>query len=324
MLVALVALAGAALLNAHGLHRTAFTQPQGAARDVALVATDGLVAVSDFFQLSRPRQALADLFGEHDKDDIVTSVGIPDAAAARRKAAGPPPRTPFTPAHKLQLYTGGDSLAITPGLALGRAATQARAIAAAPADGQVATGLERPDVFNWFQHIQEVMRERNPNAVVLMFGGNDDKAYMTGLPSGVTINQFGSPSWEREYRRRVGGMMDLVTGRGRRFLVWIGAPIMWDPAFDARIQRLNAVYRSEAAKRPYRVAFVDAHRLFTAPGGGFSPSLDINGSSQLVRESDGVHLTMAGGDLLAAQVIRALQRRFDLESWKTRDHVSGN
>jgi len=93
---------------------------------------------------------------------------------------------------------------------------------------------------------------------------------------------------------------------------------MRDPAFDARVQRLNVVYRSEAAKRPYRVVFIDTHRMFSAPGGGYSPSLDVNGSTELVRESDGVHLTMDGGALVAAQVMRALRQRFDLDGWRHR------
>ena len=48
------------------------------------------------------------------------------------------------------------------------------------------------------------MKELKPNVVVLNFGGNDDHSYMTGLPEGVSIGDFGGPErGAREYRRRV-------------------------------------------------------------------------------------------------------------------------
>ena len=51
-------------------------------------------------------------------------------------------------------------------------------------DGHVATGLTRPDVFNWFEEIRTQVKKLKPNVVVLNFGGNDDKAYMTGPSRG--------------------------------------------------------------------------------------------------------------------------------------------
>ena len=51
-------------------------------------------------------------------------------------------------------------------------------------DGRIASGLERPDVFNWFTHVRDVMETDKPRAVVLMFGGNDDHGFMTGIPEG--------------------------------------------------------------------------------------------------------------------------------------------
>ena len=42
--------------------------------------------------------------------------------------------------------------------------------------GHVATGLARPEVFNWPEHMAEVIAADNPAAVVLTLGSNDDQS----------------------------------------------------------------------------------------------------------------------------------------------------
>ena len=67
-----------------------------------------------------------------------------------------PERVVFTPRNKLRLWIAGDSLVITPGYAIYRAFGQNEAVQKlGDVDGRVATGLTRPDVFNWFSHVSE-------------------------------------------------------------------------------------------------------------------------------------------------------------------------
>jgi uncharacterized protein len=183
-------------------------------------------------------------------------------------------------------------------------------------DGRVATGLERPDVFDWFDHVRSTVAKLHPRAVVLTFGANDDHNLMTGFPKGVEIGPFGGPSWTREYRRRVGGVMDDVTSRGA-FLVWIGLPIARSDTLSAHFRILNHIYRSEAAKRRGRVAYVDTYALFENGKGKYSDYLP-NGKGELVkvRLGDGVHFEAAGGDMIAWQVMKPLREQFDLSSWR--------
>jgi uncharacterized protein len=207
---------------------------------------------------------------------------------------------------------------ITPGWAIVRAAGKAGAIqpVGKGPDGRVATGLERPDVFNWFQHVAMRVRELKPQAVVFDFGGNDDHGYMTGLPKGVSIGDFGSPSWRSEYARRVGGVMDIANRAGA-FVIWIGLPITRSPAQTQRFDTINAIVEAAARKRPGRVAFVDTYATFASETGGFAQYLpDTNGNQVLVRAPDGVHFANAGGDIIARMVLHALNRQFDLTSWR--------
>jgi hypothetical protein len=160
------------------------------------------------------------------------------------------------------------------------------------------------------------MTQKTPNAVVLMFGGNDDHDFMTGLPPGVTIGPFDSSTWVAEYRRRVGGLMDSITRNGA-YLVWIGLPITNDPAQTRRFDTINAIVESEAAKRPGRVFYLDTYFYFAGDDGGYA-QYSTTDSGQLVkmRADDGVHFERAAGDLIARQVLRKLNQRFDLTSWR--------
>lgn len=336
LVIALLALVVGSLLNAPGMHKSAFNQPDGWKRNVALAITGPLADTSHALLLDRPRRLLQDALGRSGEDRIDTTVALPPAVtptrpspvqgtrpaapAAHHAKPNPTPaarRPAFSPSHKLRIWIAGDSLVIEPGWAILRAAGRARSILpVAPPDGRVATGLERPDVFNWFTHIAETVRERRPNAVVLDFGGNDDHDYMTGVPHGVSIGSFASPSWTREYRRRVAGVMDAINRAGA-FVVWIGLPITRDAAQTERFDRINAIVEREARRRRGRVAYIDTYSTFASDSGGFAQYLtDASGKKVLVRSPDGVHFERAGGDMIARMVLHALNQEFDLTSWR--------
>ena len=317
IVVSAVALVVSLFLNAPGLHKSATIQHEGWKRDVALAVTGPLESVSDALLLDEPRRGLKAALGRSEDDEIDTAVAVPDPEPAV-EIAKPPPRTAFSPSKPLRVWIGGDSLVVVPGESILRAVGESRAIRpVGPVDGRIASGLERPDVFNWFVPVREQLKEERPRAVVLMFGGNDDHGYMTGLPEGVELDGFGGPRWEAEYRRRVGGMMELVTRSGA-YLVWIGLPITDDLAQTQRFDAINAIVQSEAAKREGRVSYLDTYFFFAGEDGGYAQYVATD-SGRLVkmRADDGVHFERAAGDLIARQVLRRLNQRYDLTSWRT-------
>jgi hypothetical protein len=321
IVVALAALFLGLLLNAPGIHKSATIQPQGWKRSVALAVTGPLESVSNALLLDRPRRAFKAALGRSSDDSIDTAVAVPSAPPEQSGGGVSPPPPPkrekFSPKRKLRLWIAGDSLVIVPGESLLRAAGGSPVIEPiGPIDGRIATGLERPDVFNWFTHVRDVMKKRKPRAVVLMFGGNDDHDFMTGLPPGAEIGPFDSSSWVAEYRRRVGGLMDTVTRKGA-YLVWIGLPITRDAAQTQRFDTINAIVQSEAAKRPGRVSYLDTYFFFAGDNGGYAQYVTTD-SGRLVkmRADDGVHFERPAGDLIARQVLRKLNQRFDLTSWR--------
>ena len=218
----------------------------------------------------------------------------------------------------MHIWVGGDSLSIIPGQSVLGAfpgASQGAIESVVPAvDGRVATGLSRPEIFNWPKHLKEETERLNPDVVILTLGSNDDQP-LTNAPGGATIGQD-SPDWVPEYRRRVGGLMDQIISEGRT-LVIVGIPIVRDPGRSAEYQVINTIFQEEADKRKGRAIFVDTYKLFQAADGSYSDYLP-NAAGELVRyrEGDGIHLTRAGGDIVAEAIFKAVTENFDITSWR--------
>ncbi len=314
LLVYALALALALLLNAPGAYKHAYNQPQGWKRDIAVGVTKPLTSLSHALLLDRPRMAVQALAGRSGTDDIDVVIAVPQVkpltpTTTKRKA--------FSPEKRLRLTIAGDSLVVAPGLSIVRAAIASPAIeAVGDVDGRVATGLTRPDVYNWFDGITKLVKKLRPNVLVVSFGANDDKAYMTGVPEGVTIGDFGDDAWRKEYARRAGGIMDTANRAGAH-VVWIGLPQTSDASQTQRFDVVNAVVAAEARKRAGRVTFVDTYTTFASDSGGYAEYLpDASGDLQKVRADDGVHFERAGGDIIARQVIGSLNKAYDLTSWR--------
>jgi len=313
--VSLTALAIGVLLNAPGLHKSAYIQPEGWKREVALAATGPLEEASATLRLDRPRRALKAALGRSDDDRIDTGVAVPEPPPSKPvgEKPAPPRRERFTRTRPLRIWIAGDSLVVVPGESILRAIGEDGPVKpVGRIEGRIASGLERPDVFNWFTKTREVMRAKRPRAVVLMFGGNDDHGFMTGLPEGADIDGFGSESWKAEYRRRVGGIMDVVARSGG-YVVWIGLPIARDAERTRRYDVINAIVQSEAAKRPRTAAYLDTYFFFAGEDGGYAQYVtDSSGKLVKMRTDDGVHFERAAGDLIAGKVLDQLEERFEL------------
>jgi hypothetical protein len=317
LIVALIALFVGSLLNAPGIRKTALGQPVGWRRDISTAFANPLYDVSHALYLDRARVEFKDLLGRSSDDAVNTRLPSPTAVPPGPTPTTLPPRQAFTPTHQLRLWVGGDSLADTPGQSLidQAAATGAVGILG-PVDSHVATGLSRPEVFNWPAYLKQVLPPLQPDAVVLTFGANDDQT-LTGDGGG---ERFGGPDWQAEYARRVGGLMDSVVGlpsHPRLFIVGI-PPIKDIGRYNADYVLINNIYRTQAAARAGHVFYVDAASVLAGPGGAYTDTLtNLDGTVVIVRAADGIHFTRAGGDRVAAKTLQVMGQAFDLTSWRT-------
>jgi hypothetical protein len=328
LIVALLGLLFGALLLAPGMHKAAFNGQPGTKRDVSLALTGGLDHVSHALLLDRPRGLVQDAMGREDADKINVAIVVPPSTVTPKpgttptkptkpNVGKPPAKRAFTPKKKLRLWVAGDSLVIVPGYSIVRAAIASPVIqSVGGVDGHIATGLTRPDVFNWFEELTTQVKALHPNVVVLNFGANDNHGYMTGLPEGTSIGAFLSPTWEKEYRRRVGAAMDIVNRAGG-VVVWIGLPVARSETESQEFDKINAIVLKEAKRRPGKVLFIDTYTMFAGDDGGFTEYLQNDkGDTIKVRAGDGIHFDTAGGDMIAREVLKQLNILFDLTSWR--------
>jgi hypothetical protein len=218
------------------------------------------------------------------------------AATPPEAAAGQSCRTPLNPVDPLRLWIGGDSLAGSLGPSLG-ALTGNSGVVQPVVDVREGSGLLSPEFLDWPKQARADMFTYNPEVTVFIVGANDAKTLQEGFE--------GDPDWRERYSTLVEEMLTVLAGDSRT-VYWVGAPVMADTEYSARVRNVNEVAQEVTTKHP-EVTYVDAYSVFSAPDGSYAPSLPVPGRNVTrVRGADGIHFTPAGGDLLARTVFDQL------------------
>ncbi|PFG73415.1 DUF459 domain-containing protein [Tepidiforma thermophila] len=214
--------------------------------------------------------------------------GTPEPTPTPTPTPTPPPAR-LQSAEGVRIWSDGDSTSYFMTVALFQAWSALGGVPVRGADYKISSGLVRSDFFDWPAYLAAEMARYDPDVVVFMVGAND-------------ANQVRS---EEAYAARVGAVMDLLYRPGRT-VVWVGQPNMGRPDLAASVPRVNAIFRAQAAARPW-VLYLDAWALTSGPDGSYTAVLpDEAGVPRVMRTDDGVHFTPAGGRLLALAVIAAL------------------
>ena len=302
IVVVLVGLLLAAFLNADSLVGSIEGQSFGTSRTVGLALARPVRTISHWTGLDEPRKLI-----DH-------AVNPPPS----RPAVSPPPRKPVSPAptpapsvteapattttvplfrvptpqQPLKVWLAGDSL-------MGTIAesfidkTGGNPLISASSDSRIATGLARPDVYDWPAAISHEMRTADPDVVVLFFGANDDQD-MEVAGHRVTLQ---SDAWQQEYANRVNQILN-ATADGSRQVLWLGLPAVRRPRLNQTKDYINAIIKAAVAKHP-DASFVDTGPLIDGAGNSFSTYLtSASGKAITVRETDGIHITLAGAGLI--------------------------
>jgi uncharacterized protein len=338
LVVMLVALVLGAMLNAERMQERAEQKPlEDSWRDQSVWIWSRVHDVSRPLGLTMPRRWIEDRMGRTrvaDEDRVPISSPTPGGAAAgppgpSSPAAGAdegeetaasttttvPDHTPEvrapTPEEPLRLWVGGDSMVQTLGSSMQRA-TGSTGIIQTTFRYEVSSGLTRRDQFDWPTYLRDSVLPTDPEVMVIMFGANDSQGLL--LDDGSVCRRF-EQCWLDEYRARVAATMDLVRSEDDdRLVIWVGQPIM-RPGTVLGLENLNAIYWEEARQRDW-VVFFDSWPYFGTEEGEYAQFLaSANGSDAEMRLSDGIHLSIAGGDRLAWELLVALGEHVDLSAW---------
>lgn len=161
-------------------------------------------------------------------------------------------------------------------------------------DFKISTGLNRIDFYDWYSRTREMIERSNPDAMVVVFGGNDDQSI-------IDVNKKFqvelSPAWEKAYEERVERYAKLLDEYPVRKVYWIGHPISNVARYNKFFPIFNRIYQ-KVAQAHAKIEFNDTWNAF-AMNGNFAPIVaDNTGKFGRVRINDGVHPTEHGAKIL--------------------------
>jgi lysophospholipase L1-like esterase len=296
--VSLAAFALWLILDAPTLQHNAQVSPVGTRRTVSLDILGPIATLSRDTGLSHVVSAVDGLIGRHGNrpgsgvSTTPTTVPIPSVTTT----TVPLVTLNHHPSAKdpLRVLVIGDSLGIDLGDVLVNDLS-ATGVVQATLDGQVSTGLTRPDYYDWPAELSADLPRDTPQVVVIMMGANDAQ----DLPGPPDV-PFGTPAWDSTYRSRVAQFMDEATSRGAK-VIWVGMPPMQNPGLSAAMARINGLVAAEARKHA-GVDYLPSWTVIGTAAGQFAPYLVEGGQEVNVREPDGTHIAPGGAQVLSTAV----------------------
>jgi lysophospholipase L1-like esterase len=162
------------------------------------------------------------------------------------------------------------------------------------------TGLANSWFYNWPVQLNAFLQQYHPQLLLVFLGGNDEQ----GMTIDGSAVPFGEPTWNKAYLGYVREVVRDATKSGA-YVMWIGMPIMQQPTYSQGMTILNSLFQQGVTSEA-NATFVPTWSLFSNPQGQFQSQAAVNGVETTLRESDGIHLSFSGEDVLATYVIREM------------------
>ncbi|NVB42987.1 DUF459 domain-containing protein [Pseudenhygromyxa sp. WMMC2535] len=161
-----------------------------------------------------------------------------------------------------------------------------------------ASGLARPDFYDWLSEGPRFAQAFSPTATILLFGGNDGQSLRMAEGSDPEWIRWEEDAWATEYRRRVDVLAKAVAPQGEQ-VIWLGMPDMRSSKLDKRMQRINTILEEAMDALPGG-AFVPTRGLL---GPRYADSIQRGGKTVTIRAKDGVHFSTEGAKILAEALV---------------------
>jgi len=302
--VVLIALLLAALVNADSLVESIEGQSFGTSRSVGLALAKPVRTISHWTGLDLPRKFIDDLVNGHSHPHVAAPKPSSTPSPSPTTTTMPARRVP-TAQHPLKVWLAGDSLMGNISESFIEKASGDPLISANE-NFQIGTGLARPDVYNWPAEVSKEMATANPDVVILIFGANDDQDMQL---NGQRLD-LQSAQWQQEYARRVNQILSEAAN-GVRQVIWLGVPAVRRPRLNQTKDLINTIVQAAVASHP-NVTYVDLGSILDGPGNSFATyKTNASGQSVAIRDTDGIHLTLAGAGLVTPVLLADVD-----EFWK--------
>lgn len=234
-----------------------------------------------------------------------------DVAPAVEVASKPPPVARRKDG-RFEVLILGDSMAATDfGRALEKKLARHKKIRVSRR-GKSATGLARPDFFDWMNEGEARAKRSQPDLVIVVLGGNDGQDLIDKEKKKRRVI-WGSDQWADAYAERVTAFIGAVAAPERRVL-WLALPIMDYPSLEKKLTTIREVQRTALAPLAPAVQYVETREHFYA-GDMLLKTVGVRGYKrpQKLRQKDGIHFSVPGSryfaDKIAPVVLEALGLR---------------
>ncbi len=167
------------------------------------------------------------------------------------------------------------------------------------------SGLLTPSIYDWMAKAEALVNETHPKIVVVLFIGNYTDTDLFVSSKGQPIPNLYQQDFFDEWHIQAKRMTEMFQRNGAR-VDWVLPPPFKGDEGTRRERLMRDTYVALARELP-GVGLIDARQALGGPNGEFVWKLpDTGGTEQQVRQGDTVHLTEAGGQLLARQIAFAI------------------
>ena len=162
------------------------------------------------------------------------------------------------------------------------------------------TGLLYKKSHNWAQVIKDTLaKNQGIKLLVMLIGAND--------PWGRSINgkfyELNSSEWREFYARRVDEIYKIAKASNVKVL-WLSLPCMQKTDYAKKIELLNEIYKSVSEQNGQ--FFINTSE-YLCQNDNFLTHLNINGKRSKIRQDDGIHISKAGSQILADEILKRIE-----------------
>ena len=166
--------------------------------------------------------------------------------------------------------------------------------------GKSATGLARPDFFNWFEKGAKLVNKYNPDLVVVIIGGNDGQDLIDAKRKKRRII-WNSRKWNPSYSDRIAQFSTLLAPTPRQKVLWVELPVMDKSSLEKKLKKIRAIQKTTLAKMSSSI-YLDTRPWFFTKSKKLRTKIRVRQKRVALRQDDGIHFTVAGAKWFAQKV----------------------
>jgi len=248
-----------------------------------------------------PPTAIVAAEPEPEPEPVAAVDATPEPAVAAVPEVPEVPEVPAVPETPKKVLILGDSLAATGFGALLERKLDAHPSIECARKAKSATGLARPDFYDWESEAKKQVEAKSPDLVVVIMGGNDGQDLTPKSGKGKRV-AWKSDGWNTAYKTRVSDFLKEI-GVDQRKVLWLGLPKSELNSFEQKLTVIRQVQSEAIAELGDAGTYLETTPFLTDSKGELLDKATVGKrKDQDLREDDGIHFTMAGSEYFADKV----------------------